>query len=215
MPLALFDLDDTLIDHHAAFRAWAEEFSAEYDLGSEGFDWLMAVKARYSGTKDRLFSMVRDEFELAEPADLLWEGYRRRIPELATCRSEDLEALQQLRRAGWRIGIVTNGMADNQSAKIHRTGLAGLADAWCISDEVGIRKPDPRIFRLAAQRCGMPADDTGWMVGDSLTLDVAGGRAAGLRTVWINPSQLTVPSDQPGPDFAVASVADAVQRLLA
>ncbi|MBC9731402.1 HAD family hydrolase [Streptomyces sp. TRM68367] len=214
MLLALFDLDDTLIDHRAAFRVWAEEFAAEHSLGSEGVSWLLTVKADYSGPKDRLFFSVRDEFNLAESADQLWRQYRRRIPELATCRSEDLEALEQLRGAGWRIGIVTNGMADNQLAKINRTGLAKLVNAWCVSDEVGIRKPDPRIFHLAAQRCGGPVDHTSWMIGDSLTLDIAGGRAAGLRTVWINPSQCDVLSDQHGPDFAVASVAEAVQRLI-
>ncbi|MEU2718033.1 HAD family hydrolase [Streptomyces sp. NPDC007205] len=214
MPLALFDLDDTLIDHHAAFLAWAEEFAAARGLGSQGVSWLLAVKAKYAGPKDRLFSMVRDEFDLAEPVDLLWRQYRRRIPELAACCPEDLDALEQLRGAGWRIGIVTNGMADNQLAKIHRTGLASLVDTWCVSEEVGIRKPDPRIFRLAAQQCGMPADRTGWMVGDSLTLDVAGGRAAGLRTVWINPSQRDVPPEQCGPELTVAAVAEAVQHLM-
>jgi HAD superfamily hydrolase (TIGR01549 family) len=214
MPLALFDLDDTLIDHRAAFRAWAEEFAVEHGLGSEGVSWLLTAKADHSGPKDRLFFSIRDEFDLAESADQLWRRYRRRIPELASCRSEDLEALEQLRGAGWRIGIVTNGMADNQLAKIKRTGLAELVDASCVSDEVGIRKPDPRIFHLAAKRCGMPAGSPGWMIGDSLTLDIAGGRAAGLRTVWINPSQREVPTDQDGPDFAVASAAEAVQRLV-
>lgn len=214
MPLALFDLDDTLIDHRAAFRAWAEEFAAEHGLGSEGVSWLLTVKTGYSGPKDRLFRSIRDEFHLAEPADRLWRQYRRRIPELATCLPEDLEALEQLRGAGWRIGIVTNGMADNQLAKISRTGLVKLVDAWCVSDEAGIRKPDPRIFHLAAQRCGMPADHSGWVIGDSLTLDIAGGRAAGFRTVWINPSQCDVPADQHGRDVAVVSVAEAVQRLI-
>lgn len=215
MHLALFDLDDTLIDHQAAFLAWAEEFAAAHGLGSEGVSRLLAAKAEYSGPKDRLFARVRAEFDLAEPVEVLWRQYRRRIPELALCRPEDLDALEQLRGGGWRIGIVTNGMADNQLAKIQRTGLADLVDAWCISDEVGIRKPDPRIFRLAAQRCGMPADRTGWMVGDSLTHDVAGGRAAGLRTVWINPSQRAVPPDHCGPELTVAAVAEAVQHLLA
>jgi hypothetical protein len=47
--------------------------------------------------------------------DQLWEQYRRRMPQLASCRAEDLDALRQLRRAGWRTGIVTNGMTDSSS----------------------------------------------------------------------------------------------------
>jgi hypothetical protein len=46
-------------------------------------------------------------------------------------------------------------MTDNQLGKIRNTGLAELVDGWCISDEVGVRKPDPKIFQLTAQRCGM------------------------------------------------------------
>jgi putative hydrolase of the HAD superfamily len=41
--LALFDLDNTLIDLDAAFRVWAGEFAAERALGAETVDWLVAV----------------------------------------------------------------------------------------------------------------------------------------------------------------------------
>lgn len=50
----------------------------------------------------------------------------------------------------------------------------------------GVRKPDRRLFEIAAARCGVSAVDGGWMVGDSLVKDIGGGRAAGLRTVWVN-----------------------------
>ncbi|WP_329110587.1 HAD family hydrolase [Micromonospora sp. NBC_01699] len=119
-------------------------------------------------------------------------------------------------RGRWRIGIVTNGMTDNQLGKIRNTGLDGLVDGWCISDEVGIRKPDPEIFRLAARRCGSGDGDGGWMIGDSLHLDVAGGRAAGLRTVWLRPRHRPVSwsSAGPAPDLTVDSVPEAVESLL-
>jgi FMN phosphatase YigB (HAD superfamily) len=214
MPLVLFDLDDTLVDHQAAFHAWAEEFAVQHALGGEAVDWLLMAKEHYCGPKDGLFRMICEEFSLVEPAEWLWEQYRRRIPQLVTCRPQDLRALRRLRGMGWRVGIVTNGMADNQLGKIHRTGLAAVVDGWCVSGEVGIRKPDPRIFHLAAQRCGTVADRTGWMVGDSLVLDVTGGRAAGLQTIWINPTGSTPPSEQPDPDLTVSTVAEAAERLV-
>jgi FMN phosphatase YigB (HAD superfamily) len=152
--LALFDLDDTVIDRRAAFNAWAEEFVAAQGLDDAALTFLVMADAHDSGPMDGFFAMVRQTFDLAEPPSQLWLQYRRRMPELASCRREDLEALRRLRQAGWRIGIATNGMADNQLGKIRNAGLDRLVDAWCISDEVGIRKPDPEIFRLAVARCG-------------------------------------------------------------
>ncbi|RKF23893.1 HAD family hydrolase [Micromonospora globbae] len=214
--LALFDLDDTLVDRSAAFQAWAEEFVVTHGLGEAALTFLLMADAHHSGPMDSFFTTVCQTFDLARPPEQLWEQYRRRMPGLASCRPEDLDALRRLRRAGWRIGIVTNGMTDNQLGKIRNAGLDRLVDAWCISDEVGIRKPDPEIFRLAADRCGTNCGSGGWMVGDSLVLDVAGGHAAGLRTIWLQPKRR--PDSWsfvgPVPDAAVDSVADAVEMLL-
>lgn len=212
--LALFDLDDTLVERRAAFRAWAEEFVTDHGLDDKAVSWLLFADAHSSGPKDRFFTTVRDEFNLAEPADQLWAQYRRRMPELAFCRAEDLDALGRLRSAGWRIGIVTNGMLDNQLGKIQRTGLGALVDAWCISDEVGIRKPDPEIFRIVAQRCGTSAGHGGWMIGDDLALDIAGGHAAGLQTIWLSPHDGPWSFLTATPDVTVDSVTGAADVLL-
>lgn len=215
--LALFDLDDTLIDRRAAFNAWAEEFATAQGLDDAAVTFLLMADAHHSGPMDGFFDMVCQTFDLAGPPDLLWLQYRRRMPELASCRVGDLEALRRLRRAGWRIGITTNGMADNQLGKIRNTGLDRLVDAWCISEEVSVRKPDAEIFRLTVARCGGSPDRGGWMVGDSLVLDVAGGQAAGLCTIWLQPKHRPESWSfvGPAPDFAVDSVAEAVNVLLA
>jgi putative hydrolase of the HAD superfamily len=216
--LALFDLDNTLVQRDEAFAAWAQEFTTEHGLDGKWATWLIVADAHHEGPMDRFFAQVREEFKLSESVEQLWRQYRRRMPELASCRDEDLDALADLRSLGWRIGIVTNGTTDNQLGKIRHTGLAELVDAWCISDDVGIRKPDPRIFRLAAQRCGVPAGDGGWMVGDSLLLDIAGAFRAGLRTIWIAPPRLAAERGPryfigPTPDATVSSVTQAVGAL--
>ncbi|MDG4788429.1 HAD family hydrolase [Micromonospora sp. WMMD1102] len=209
--LALFDLDNTLVNRSAAFRTWAHEFVADHHLDDAALTWLLETDARTSGTKGPFFHAVREAFRLDQAADELWQQYRQRMPELVACRSHDLEALRLLRATGWRIGIVTNGMTDNQHGKIHRAGLNTLVDGWCISDEVGIRKPEPAIFSLTAQRCG--TSHGGWMIGDDPILDVVGGRRAGLRTIWLQTGSTSRPEDQPGPDNTVATVADAVEVL--
>jgi HAD superfamily hydrolase (TIGR01549 family) len=215
-PLALFDLDNTLIDRQAAFNAWAEEFAAAHHLDDRAVTFMVTADAHHSGPMDSFFTTICETFSLAEAPNLLWKQYRLRMPELAACRNEDLDALRQLRAAGWRIGIVTNGMTDNQLGKIRNTGLSDLVDAWGISDELGVRKPDPEIFRLVAERCAANLDHGGWMIGDNLILDIAGGRAAGLRTIWLQPQHRpqSWSFTGPAPDFTVDSVSDSVEVLL-
>ncbi|MGW4398537.1 HAD family hydrolase [Amycolatopsis nivea] len=207
--LALFDLDDTLTDLSGAFSRWAAEFAARYRLPDDAAAWL--ISARRGGPMDRFFAEVRQRFDLAEPVDQLWASYRARIPQLVQLYPGALDDLGTLRAAGWRIGIVTNGMQDNQLAKLHRTGLAGAVDGYCISAAVGLRKPDPRIFRLAAHHCGTTLDPDDWVIGDSPDLDIAGGHNAGLRTLWISHHR-TWQQGQP-PHRIAADLREAVRIL--
>ncbi|MFD0330425.1 HAD family hydrolase [Streptacidiphilus monticola] len=74
---------------------------------------------------------------------------------LIRCPPAHAKALLTAREKGWVLGIVTNGAVGPQEAKIRRTGLADLVDGWVVSEAVAIDKPDPRIFRMAADRCGI------------------------------------------------------------
>lgn len=213
--LALFDLDDTLVDRRAAFNVWAEQFAAARGLGDRDVRFLVRTGAQHAGPMDGFFAMICEAFDLPDDPGELWRQYRRRMPELVSCRAADLDALRRLRAAGWHTGIVSNGMADNQLAKIRHTGLAELVDGWAISGEAGCRKPDPEIFRLAAARCGANRAPDGWVIGDNLTLDVAGGHAAGMHTIWLRPDARAWSFHGPAPNLVVDTVADAVDALLA
>ncbi|MGI5162240.1 HAD family hydrolase [Microbispora sp. CA-102843] len=116
-----------------------------------------------------------------------------------------------LRASGWRVAIVTNGTADNQLGKIRQTGLAEVVDAYALSGLEGIRKPDVGLFEIAAKRCGVALAEGGWMIGDNLTADIAGGRAAGLRTIWIDRG--IWPGVDHEADHAVTDVLQAIEIL--
>ncbi|MER5619964.1 HAD family hydrolase [Streptosporangium sp. NPDC002544] len=211
--LALFDLDNTLVNLDAAFQAWAGEFVEAHDLGREAVDWLIALDQAGYPHREVFFNKVRDRFALPEPVDELWSRYRQRMPYLVRCRPEVMDGLSRLRTSGWRVGIVTNGTADNQLGKIQRTGLAEAVDAYALSGIEGIRKPDTGLFEIAARRCGADLADGGWMVGDHLVADIGGGQAAGLRTVWIDRG--TWPGHEHDADYVVTDVLQAMEILQA
>ncbi|WP_307801474.1 HAD family hydrolase [Microbispora triticiradicis] len=122
-----------------------------------------------------------------------------------------LDGLAGLRASGWRIAIVTNGTADNQLGKIQQTGLAEAVDAYALLGLEGIRKPDVGLFEIAAKRCGVALAEGGWMIGDNLTADMAGGRAAGLRTTWIDRG--TWPGVDHQADYVVTDVLQVIEVL--
>jgi FMN phosphatase YigB (HAD superfamily) len=209
--LALFDLDNTLIDLDQGFRKWVEEFVDERGLRDEAVEWLLDLDRAGHPHREVFFTKVREYFGLPDSVDELWSGYRKRMPHRVHCRPEVLGGLAGLRASGWLVAIVTNGMADNQLGKIRNTGLADVVDAWALSGAEGIRKPDVGIFEIAAQRCGVSLDRGGWVIGDNLIADVAGGRAAGLRSIWIDRG--TWPDKECNADHVVPDVTHAIEIL--
>ncbi|WP_245771172.1 HAD family hydrolase [Actinacidiphila guanduensis] len=132
---------------------------------------------------------------------------------LLSCTDEVLDGLDELRAAGWRVGVATNGAVDIQWAKLGATGIADHVDGAFVSEEADARKPDVRHFALAAARCGGALEDGGWMVGDNPVNDVGGGHAAGLRTIWLDNGRPWDPR-VPAPDHTVADVSGAIDHLL-
>ncbi|MEV6160242.1 HAD family hydrolase [Nonomuraea sp. NPDC052129] len=116
--------------------------------------------------------------------------------------------MADLRAAGWRVGIVTNGIADNQLGKLRRTGLANAVDGYAVSGVEGIRKPETGLFEITAQRCGTSLAKGGWMVGDNLIADIQGAQTAGLCTIWIDRG--TWPGHERQADHVVADTVDAI-----
>ncbi|MFD2763033.1 HAD family hydrolase [Micromonospora eburnea] len=185
MPLLLLDLDNTLLDRDGPFRAWGERFLDDIGAPPTDIDWLLSVDA--DGLTDRwdVADAIRDRYGLGIPAiDLVEELHdgvvaHTRLDPLIAC------ALRIADDAGWVPVVVTNGVVRQQDAKIRRTGLDRYIADWVISEEVGVSKPNPRIFALAARRARMPLRGA-WVIGDSPEADIGGASALGLPSVWLH-----------------------------
>ena len=87
----------------------------------------------------------------------------------------------------YRGAVLTNGAPAQQREKLHGSGLATYLEAVVVSGDVGIGKPDPRVFGAALAALAVAPSAT-VMVGDSIERDIVGAQAAGLRAVWLNRS---------------------------
>ena len=91
-----------------------------------------------------------------------------------------------------QIAVLSNGNQEQQEKKVSQTGLARYIDVVQTSDQLGVAKPDPRIFELACLRLGVPAHAAVY-VGDQLEVDALAATAAGLRGIWLNRNGCAVP----------------------
>jgi putative hydrolase of the HAD superfamily len=94
-----------------------------------------------------------------------------------------LPAILEMRVAGVRLGILSD-WGSNLLPIIEELGLAPDLDFVIASGAVGLSKPDPAFFRLAAARAGLPPAEA-LMVGDSYRADIEGARAAGMDAILI------------------------------
>ncbi|WP_211785967.1 HAD family hydrolase [Kitasatospora atroaurantiaca] len=217
MPLLLFDLDNTLLPRDAAFRAWAQDFLDEHRLPPGDLSWFTTIDGGGYVPRGTVLGAIKRRYGLDHSTELLLAHYRRGINSHIHCPASHIDALHTARAAGWTLGIVSNGGTRPQLEKIRRTGLGPLVDGWVISEEARCLKPDPQIFEIAAQRCGVPptADWTShtWMIGDYAPADIAGAEVTGLRSVWLHHGRPWAESGY-RPTLSAAGLPEAVGLVL-
>jgi len=169
----LIDLDHTLFDREAVFAAWATWLdptrSTELIELDQRLAWPAFDRAVAAGWPARFANAGAFRAHLQE-----------QLPTFVPARPELADVLGSLPGP---LGLLSNGSVTAQRAKLRRLGLESCFDAILISGELGVEKPDRAIFQRALAALGC---DRGCMVGDDPVRDIAGARAAGLRTCWIS-----------------------------
>jgi HAD superfamily hydrolase (TIGR01549 family) len=183
MPVFL-DLDNTLVDRDGAFASWVE--GAVLTWGGDASDarWLLdADRSGYTPRRE-LAQMIQERLTPPSSTDTIVDQLLYEHVALIACYPGVVDELERLTRAGVALVVITNGESGQQRMKLRRTGLDRVVMHSVISGELGAKKPDRRIFDAA--RAAVPDDGFAWMVGDHVTADIAGARAAGCSTAWVS-----------------------------
>jgi putative hydrolase of the HAD superfamily len=189
------DIDDTLLDNATSSRAgltalvgndaawpvWrrtTEEHYARFVAGEIDFDVMCRARTR------AFFAAFGEELSDTEVAKR--EEFRMAAMQRAWRLFDDaLPCLEWLRGSGLRLAVITNAPSGYQRKKIASVGLAEMFDALVISGELGVAKPDARIFEAACSALGMSPEHV-VHVGDRLDVDAVGAMRAGMHGVWLN-----------------------------
>ena len=194
-----FDLDDTLLDHRAAERAALADCCADDEhFADHALEHVQETYHRHNvplwkqyaageiGRADvqRLrFERLCETLDVDLDADALGEAYMQHYARRWQWM-DGAEAAFRTVAERFPVGILTNGFADAQHAKLDRFPiLRERSAAIVVSEEVGAMKPQPAIFAHATEQAGVAPSEILY-VGDSLHSDVEGGRAAGWQVAW-------------------------------
>lgn len=187
----LFDFDDTLQHRPHAFLGVARELLNRYlpelteDVREEYARWMQEENRGGYVDSEVYFKDVCEHCGFPVEAEVLLRELRCRFPFHSELLPHAVEVLCELKRRGYRLGIVTNGPALQQNLKLDHAGIRPYVDVVLVAGTEGVQKPQAEVFYRAAQRlCAAPKDTV--FVGDYPPNDIVGAQNAGMTPLYID-----------------------------
>lgn len=192
MQYAFFGLDNTLTDRAATVAAYARFLASDYkdylkdDISIESLAYAFKEldKGGYESHEARsnaicslgIWRQAMDPTELSNH----WQEW---IPNNSLPMAGLYDCLNDFVDMGFQLCMVANGQAKNQRDKVDKLKLNPYFEEIVISEEVGFKKPDIRIFEYALAKMGVQAEDA-FFVGDHPINDYLGSKEAGFTSIW-------------------------------
>lgn len=197
--IILFDADDTLFDFKKSedfaikklVSTLDSNFDDEFiintykDINTKIWIEFEEGKITSDELKVERFNRLIKQLEINSNATDLCNMYIQFLGDGSFLYDESEDLLNYLSKK-YKIGIITNGLADVQHRRIRNSIVGHYFEDVVISDEIKIAKPNPAIFDYALRNLGHSNKKSVLMIGDSLNSDIKGGINAGIDTCWFN-----------------------------
>lgn len=189
--LCVFDAYGTLFDVHAAVERHAAavgpkagDVSRLWRLKQLEYSWTRSLMGRHADfwtlTQDALdFALAVFGIQQTGLRQSLLEAYR-----VLNAYPEVRPVLQQLKDAGMKLAILSNGSPQMLQDAVAGAQIGTLLDVVISIEECGIYKPDPRVYRLVCDRFSVAPAQVSFQ--SSNAWDAAGAREFGFSVAWIN-----------------------------
>ena len=198
------DLDDTVYDFSAASR---ESFNETYDMLHyeryfDSFEQYMSIYTPYNLELWRIYGegkITKEELNrrrYSHPlevvgvydqqlADTFCREALGRIPTKGHLVPGAIELLEYL-RPKYNMYILSNGFKELQSRKMHTAGIERYFDALILSEDIGVNKPDRRLYEHALNHTSSALEES-IMIGDMFDTDIVGAANIGMDSIYYNP----------------------------
>jgi putative hydrolase of the HAD superfamily len=186
----IFDLDCTLHDRETSLilflksqyqRLFKGKVSFTYEQYYEDFIKLEEFGRKW---KDVVYEEILTKYMISHISskDLLMD-YVDHFRNHSVLFKDTVSMLLKLQTAGYEIGMITNGKTDFQKGTIHSLKIEPYFKDIIISDEIGIKKPDRRIFDASLKNLNVSKGDA-IFIGDHPVDDIKAAKDVGLKTIW-------------------------------
>ena len=205
-----FDLDHTLWDFDKNSSLAFQMIFKKFDINIEVNDFLKTyqpINMHYwklyreekisklelrRGRLTEAFFKLNKKFSL-EIIDAISEDYIDFLP-LNNHLIEGTKDLLEYLNPKYSLHIITNGFKEVQNRKLFSSGIQHYFDTITDSEEAGVKKPNPVIFKQAIQKSGAKLSHS-LMIGDNYEADILGAESIGLKTICFNYHKETLPSN--------------------
>jgi 2-haloacid dehalogenase len=210
---AVFDAYGTLFDLASATAAARDVLGDRLPALAElwrakqlQYTWLRSLAGQHADfwkvTEEALDYALRSlELVDGELRERLMDAYERLGP-----YADARPALEQLRKGGLRLAILSNGAPRMLGAAARNAGLDGLLEMIVSVEEVGIYKPHPTVYRRAVERLGLWPGEVLFVSANGW--DAYGAKAFGLRVAWCNRARQPPERLPAEPDAEIHSLAE-------
>ncbi|MXV37504.1 noncanonical pyrimidine nucleotidase, YjjG family [Flavobacteriaceae bacterium Ap0902] len=199
-----FDLDNTLWDHRGNSEATlrqmfkdyqiTEQYNLDFDAWHEVFyeknEYLWAElregHIQKQTLRDRRFAEPFKYFKIEDPtlSEKFDMNYLERMAKMKGEVAGAKDLLEYL-SPYYTLHVITNGFEEVSQAKIDNAELSAYIETLTCADEIGLRKPDPRLFELAASKAGASKEES-VIIGDDWIADVLGGTSFGWKAIFFD-----------------------------
>ena len=203
-----FDLDRTLWDFEKNSQTTLLQLIKDFKLIEKGIDTADNFIKKYKIHNEELWELYREDkikkeelrgkrFQLAlaeydiddsELAEQFGLAYIKQSPLKTTLFPYTHEVLLYLKKK-YSLHIITNGFEEVQHIKLASSDLAQYFDVIVTSEQVGVKKPNAKIFEFALEQAKAKPDEC-IMIGDDFPVDVLGAEQIGIQGVYFNPNKL-------------------------
>lgn len=193
----LFDLDDTIHDRNRSLYRFVDLLKLKYfdslDYNSKLImkDIFFEIDCQGYKPREEMFKELQDRVLWKCKPNLkeLIDFWNVEFPKCAVPMPNLYNVLDYFIDKNIKMGIVTNGNYAFQNTKIDKLNLRKYMKTIIISEEVGIRKPDPQIFHLALSKINSN-NKTTLFVGDNPLIDIKGAIDSSLIPIWLSHGQV-------------------------
>jgi putative hydrolase of the HAD superfamily len=197
--LLIFDADNTLFDFEYAEREALNKIAEELKLNtslSEIFNIYQRINKQIwkefeekiisaENLKVERFRRFFSEIHFNTKAEYYAEKYLYYLSTVTKLLPDAFELISEFSKK-YKIAIVTNGLTSVQKPRFQNSEIRKFVNAYVISEEVGVSKPQPEIFQLACNQIGKFEKSEILVIGDNFSSDIIGGFNFGVDTCWFN-----------------------------